>query len=290
MKATYFIPFLAAMLSTLFTNGAPDDKCRLAFEASIPYGSEAGRIEKDLLEGIWIDQIGGSKNTGMKQLLQFNDFGLLDVVTVYSNGHTQYETQQWHLESLGQHVYLVVFDNTLNEELVYEVKQTCEGLQLKDIDLQESKHLKYTPAKSAKELERLRATITGHWSHNGYPFDIANNLEDCGTFVEMNGAFLEYQFNEDGTYQRKMGSHMVDIEEEGFWEITHDGQYLVFHLTRDGSPEQVYSSQYVRLTEVNSLEQHLSFEQVLGVSELNSLFCTRMKSFKFYKTESTPSF
>ena len=273
--------FLAFSLSAAEVPTVLSD-CRHEFTSAIPYGSELLRVQKDLLNGIWTEDIDQMDNlNGMKRVLQFNDFGLLDIVNVYSNGHTVYENQDWRLEALGNHVFLILYDHTLQEELIYEIEQDCAGIHLVNIDNYEHKQLIYSPALPTASIKGIRTSIIGNWSHSSYPFDIVDNLEDCGTYEPMNGAYLNYTFNEDGSFSSAMGSDMVDLQEVGFWEITKNGHYLVFHLSRDGSPEEVYTSRYVKLLHAD--DWALSLEQALTTSGMGSLFCTQMKTFQFYK-------
>ena len=160
--------------------------------------------------------------------------------------------------------------------------QHCEGITLEDVVTKEEILLEYNPKMRPERVAEVKQLIEGTWESVAYPYDISSSMDHCGTFEQMKGAYLTYTFNEDGTFVRNIGSAMLNIEESGYWEISADGDFVVFHFMAENNPEMTYAVSCASLEQIDS--GNLNLLQTIETIDFQTFFCTSLKEFKFQRS------
>lgn len=103
---------------------------------------------------------------------------------------------------------------------------------------------------SAKTLKAVNAeaTLVGRWENPYFVLESGTNGQDT------NGRSLKYHFRENGSYTKVLGGAEAQIEENGRWEISKDGEQV---LMRSAS---VCDGQTITHTAVI---KHLSFNELV---------------------------
>lgn len=98
----------------------------------------------------------------------------------------------------------------------------------------------------AAAMAAIRTQLIGQWENPFFTLEFDSN---------KNG-FLKYHFREDGTYTKILGGGELPIEEEGTWEVSEDGKYLLMRSQNlcDGQPAMV--------TQVATIK-HLSLDEMV---------------------------
>lgn len=103
--------------------------------------------------------------------------------------------------------------------------------------------LELRPSISSAELDRMQASILGEWSSVTYPSDL---IQEKGSAKEITTMHLRFYSN--GTYSQVCETPNSRIEERGYFEITPDGQYLIFYAAgKPGSASETYAGHVVRI-------------------------------------------
>ncbi|MEO1517756.1 MAG: hypothetical protein AAFV95_22225 [Bacteroidota bacterium] len=286
MRINLFTVFLVLLLSSeLFAgNGIRKSSCRLSLFQSEDMPLQL-RVENDLLNGVWVEDFDEDNVvTRMERIFQFRDFGIMEEVAIYDDGNTIHRQHFWKLDIRDGRIYLDIADDNLMEVMLYEVEQTCEGIILTDLSTGQPSYFEYSEKQPDIYVTALFHNFVGHWNVAAYPYEIKTAAQEdanCGTETPMPGAYLELNFKSDGTYTKWMGSEEAESVERGFWEISDDGQYLVFHVSKEGTPESVYTTQYARIKDVRTGKFYL--EHSLTTSDVEGLFCTDFKTFSFQR-------
>lgn len=76
-----------------------------------------------------------------------------------------------------------------------------------------------TDSSKTAKVAKAEAILIGRWE-NPY-FVLESNGQDT------NGRSLKYHFREDGTYSKVLGGAETQIEENGTWEISKDGEQVL---------------------------------------------------------------
>ncbi len=275
MKQMFLFTLMMFMVATTFA-GTPELDCREAYTSS-PELSQKKRVAADLVESIW--QINWQQGHGKTGKIIFHEFGAADQILPDGEGAYTYHQSQWTLEEYNNALFLVIShldgDKRTN---MYRVFQTCDGIDLTDIGSLERLSFKFVGKKGNAQVDYMTQNLTGEWISSGYAFDQATTMEDCGTFQEMQDAFLQYSFKADGTYARSLGNRGMTIRETGFWDITEDGRFLLMHV-KDPSGTQILRTD---VTEVMQMEDgSFTLRQALHNRDKNDLFCTNLKEFGF---------
>lgn len=70
--------------------------------------------------------------------------------------------------------------------------------------------------------QNIKAAMVGTWESSVYPFALKKGKEN----VRLEGAYLRYTFNPDGTYLINYGDAETHLEEEGAWNISANGKQI----------------------------------------------------------------
>ena len=275
------IPTVAMLLLTAWAYGAigPEGEssdCRtdlIAFPSNL---STLERVEFDLMNGVWTETFLASN---ARKVMQFNEYGIVDVLNFDENGIGSYSNYMWRMEEFNGHPFLVLNNGQMEEELLFRIESTCQGLILSDPVSQEEIQLDYTPRKPEAKVNYSKAMLIGSWSSVTYPFDVTNDYDACGAFEQIEGAYLNYEFTPDGAYVKRYGSKNIHFEERGTFELSKDGQYILFHASGSDQTEDVIGTSLAKVRHLSMGE--LVLEQALKSSDFADFFCTELKTVAF---------
>lgn len=216
--------------------------CRLNAARFPAYFTAVDKLEADLLQGMWAVENAESGQSAF----QFHEYGLVDVISTNAEGELSIESLMWKLEERNGNVALILTDADFNEQMV-NLQATCEGLDATIMDSINDIALVLKPTISAKELDRMQASLVGEWNSVTFPSDMAK-VVGCNTDERAGITSMQMQFHKDGTYTKVCETPSAHLEEKGFFEITPDGQYIIFYATgQPGNPSETYDASVVRI-------------------------------------------
>ena len=234
----------------------------------------AEKVESDLLQGVWTAKNPSVKSKKVKFLFQFKDSGKLDFLELQPMGNYAHKDLNWVVEVQESGPHLLIFDTKTGKNQNFELVQTNDGMELTEERTGEYFNLDFHPRAAVKEVSSIKKSIVGEWLNSLYPFEIARNGDK-----PMPGAFLQYQFNSDGTYSKLLGNNEAQLDEVGTWEISKDGQYLLLHTNDFENGRKVKKTCMAKIKFV--MMDEMVLEHSLQVS--NESFCTHLKDFYFSK-------
>ena len=188
----------------------------------------------------------------------------------------------WTVHQFGTSVFLILENLKNDVEKLYKITQHCEGITLEDSNSGELIMFEYAPRKHSSSYELMTRQLTGTWKNSYYPYDIAKSFDHCGTFEEMNGAFLEYEFMSDGRFIRRIGSDMIEIIESGYYEVSMDGHYITLQFMVDNNPDMLYATSVLEVESIS--DGRFSIIQTIETIDFQDFFCTALKKFTFDKS------
>jgi hypothetical protein len=241
--------------------------CRLDGINFPAHYTAADRLGADLSQGVWVNEEAGEE----KAVYQFHSYGVVDIITSDANGKLRIESKMWKIEQVNGGLALVMHDSYFNQEIVF-VESTCEGIHASSTDSVDGIELVLKPSISSKELDRLEASLIGEWNSVTFPSDLAVAM-GCATEVNAATVSMHLEFDDNGAYTKICATGSSRMEERGFYEITPDGQYIIFYASgQPGNPAETYQASVVRIQYLNIgemvLEQPVS---AFGFAGLNSL-------------------
>ena len=232
----------------------PSFNCRTALADSNSKVSYDKQIEEDLLSGTWVQE-GYHAGTRDEKLyfFQFNQFGAVDFLEFCKkSGASKHKTLSWRVELQYESPVLILRNKASGLEQAFEIEQTCKGIDLVNLLNGESKHLEYKPQLSIRKLAAIKAELAGEWGKSGI------SLENAGSVN------LRYRFDSNGTYSKLLEGSQLSISEQGNWELSKDGQFLI--LTGTGAKRNSKNTEFIRIKFLQLdelvLEQKLEFESV----------------------------
>ncbi|MCB0663445.1 MAG: hypothetical protein KDC24_11940 [Saprospiraceae bacterium] len=290
MKSLTFLTFIALLTLSSFTqsfagNYSPEERCREILKVPTISPDVVSNVKADLISGKWMveqELLGSSQFQSSNTNLYFYNYGMADLVSTDPQTGIQLITYLWRVEKFGEEPFLVLTSKEGRSEKLFKVEQTCKGINLTNAVSGEKTTMVFQKIKEEKELNGIKFNLTGSWDCMTYPFDITTNTETCGTFEKMEGAYLKYEMKEDGTYTKNLGTDQMDVEEKGFWEVSEDGQYIIFHAAKRGNAEEIFATYVAQVSHLNYGEMVLK-QALHGTGEFDTLFCTDIKTFFFNK-------
>lgn len=96
------------------------------------------------------------------------------------------------------------------------------------------------------------AKLIGKWENTTYPFDVSSSR----TTEELNNAYLEYEFREDGRFSRFIGNKDKRLKEDGTWYFSTEGSHQVLIMELDNG------------TCIKALVKHLEWDELVLYHEL----------------------
>lgn len=128
-------------------------------------------------------------------------------------------------------------------------------------------------------LNRIQYMLTGYWSNASYPYDIITDLDECGAFEAIDGAYLHYEFRADGTYTRYYGSKHIQLREDGRYELSRSGEYLIFINPARDADSDASCTNVAKIAHLATGE--LVLELALETVDFADFFCTKYKTIMF---------
>lgn len=214
--------------------------CRIDAFDFPSYYTAADRLKADLLQGLWAVE-------NESKVFQFHSYGLVDVISEEANGQLSIESLMWKVEQRNGDAMLVLTDASFNEQLI-SMEATCEGLTATGMDSLGDIELVLRPSIGERELDRLHGCLAGEWSSVSFPSDLAQAVGCAKTDTRAGISSMQLRFKENGSYTRICETPSARLEESGFYEITPDGQYLIFYASgKAGNASETYHACVVRL-------------------------------------------
>ena len=253
------IPTVAFLLAATFsfageTPTNEEEKCRNAVTNFPVDYNIAERVEWDLLRGIWT--LTDTKNA-TETVFLFNTYGVTDIIETQADGSTDYSNSLWRVESYNGYAFLVLNEQPMSKDLLYRVDVTCKGITLTDVISNERMVLNHQPKKPDYKVNLQKANMIGDWDCVSYPFTAAQQLQSFGTASRMPGAFLKYEFNPNGTYKKSVGNDSEVHVEEGHFEVSKDGKFLIFFAANKGEMEDVVHTTIAHVKYMDTAEMVL---------------------------------
>ena len=223
--------------------------CRLEAFDFPSFFNAADRLKADLVQGLWVAE-------SQEKAFQFHEYGLVDVITKENSGQLNIESLMWKVEQRNGKTTLILTDAAFNEQVI-NMEATCEGLNGTGTDSIGDLELVLKPSISAKELARMQSCLAGDWSSVSFPSDLALAV-GCAKADPRSGiTSMEIRFSENGSYTKVCETPSARLEESGFYEITPDGQYIIFYASgQPGNASETYDASVVRI-------QHLSIGELV---------------------------
>ena len=225
--------------------------CRLEAFDFPSYFNAADRLEADLLQGLWVVK----DRNAQGDVYQFHPYGMVDIISTEANGQLSIETLMWKVEQRLGKVALVLTDSRFTQQII-TMEATCEGLNAFDMDSLHDLALVLKPSISGSDWKRMKSCIFGEWTSVSFPSDLAKSV-GCKPDPRSGISSMQFQFREDGSYTRVCETPSARLEENGFYEITPDGQYVIFYASGPSvNPAETYHASVVRI-------QHLSVGELV---------------------------
>jgi hypothetical protein len=264
---------------------SPEERCREITLEKADSPDLVETVKSDLISGKWVlenEFFGLTNSKSTKTAFYFYNYGMADLVNFDTENGIQLNSYLWRIEKYGKEAFLVLTSKEEMSEKLFKVNQNCTGIELTNAINGDRVTLVYKRIMEKDAIKSIKTSLSGNWDCMTYPFDITRNSETCGTFEQMDGAYLKYKFNPDGTYTKNLGTSHLDIEEQGFWEVSEDGQYIIFHAAKRGNANEVFATYVAEVSHLNYGEMVLK-QALHGNGEFDTLFCTQIKTFFFNK-------
>jgi len=253
----------AAFASNNFITTAPETlDCRdYAMDLSL---SPTQLVAQDLIHGLWTQ----SESEGTIKMFQFNEAGIVDILRTDAESNTSYNNTLWSVTEYDGQAFLVLTDHDMAHQRLFKVVQNCEGIILTNIAGSHQLTLLYRPLTNPIKVNLVKANLVGDWT--------SISMADTNTPLS-----LRYQMNADGSYARLLGSGRQEMPERGVWEISKDGQFILFHACKRTSPEKYVSTKVVRIVHVD--DHTLQLEPASNQRDLGQFLRTGNKKLSFIR-------
>ncbi len=244
-------------------------KCR-DYSPKVLKGLSATKlIEHDFINGTWTT----THNNGEEETYLFTAEGLVQILNTDPDGNKAYRSIFWRIDEFDSQPFLILSEDSGQEKLL-SIDQTCEGLVLTDVVLNEVSTFDYQPLKASTKSNLTKAYMVGEWTN----VSVFENVIDENKAA---GSYLNYQFTADGTFTCNFGNAKVNFEEIGIWEVSKDCQYLLLHVAEGQDIEQVKTTKVIRIAQVD--DHGLILEQVMKTNDINEFFGSDNKMYAFIK-------
>lgn len=110
----------------------------------------------------------------------------------------------------------------------------------------------HTKATKLSKVEKATKLLRGKWVN-------FNLLCADKRKAKKTDAYLKYQFKKDGTYVKLVGNKAVETLERGFWRISEDGAYILFYVSKDGTAEKIYATQFAKITKLTNNTMKIAY-------------------------------
>ncbi len=278
-KSTLTLVTMIALISSLLANpNTSINRCRIEMMDKDTYTSMVNKNEEDLLSGIWTSSaLMGSEET---QTLLFDKSGsMLVLSTTFDQGITVNQ-KNWRVMDFDGKPFLVISEMNKSKEELYQLTPTCDGIEL--MNVASGKQLKYNYTSIAQKGDRNQLTkdLIGKWESTNYPFEIAKDFSQCGSFVPVQGAYFSIELNKDGSFTKTFGSDLQKYTQAGKWEISKDGKFVIFKTNNiNGKKIKTTQLEGMEIERYNGNKLHA--KGAIATKDNTTLFCTNTKTFSF---------
>lgn len=199
-------------------------------------------LVEELIDGLWVQKtVEPTTTTTTTTTLQFNDAGLVGLLTTATSGVAKFDHLHWHLEGFDTNTFLIFTDMDKDLSQTYLLKKMSYGITMIDVEEGKILELHHQPLSEVKELKETQKALTGTWNSNIH----YTTENDENKLVSFN-----YELKANGTFQRKIACSFsntparIKTAESGYWQISPNGTYLVLHFE---TGENVYATQLAKI-------------------------------------------
>lgn len=209
--------------------GIKEEPCRSYFEQLDPELSPVEQVRQDFIQGTWRSDLVHIQDWS------FQEDGNLFLINKVGGEYVA-EQATWDVQYQRAGTILQIRHLSGQKVLRYFVEQTCQGIDLENIDTEEILRLDYVKGQDQK-YQSTNQSIKGHWVHVMQAKNIAAfaslNTQSEGTPV---CAKISIDFNEDGTFQETLSCQARGVQEvvNGQWALSPNSQFLIV-FAQDGS-------------------------------------------------------
>ena len=262
MKTTILTFFSLLLSLTVIAGFLPEDSscARIA-------GFDMERLEisvqSDLMDGIWT-------SPGEARVIEFEDNGIAEIIVEDENGHIGMRNAFWSTSVHGGLAYLYLDQGNASPDM-YQLSLTCQGITLQNLITGKRSDLLHQPKQNSTTRGLLERKIVGSWASISYPFTIAEGIHGCGVMDTMPHAYIKWRFEEDGLFRMQVGSDFATSTEEGIWELSANGNYLILRFAENGDPNRIYKTAVLEVPELSF--EDLSLKNTLVPDDFKDILC-----------------
>ena len=272
------VTMITLICSVLATPTNNINRCRIEMMDKDTYASIINRNEEDLLSGIWTSNT--LMGSGESQTLLFDKSGIVMILSSSFDNGISVSQKNWKVMDFDGKAFLVMSEISKSKEELYQLNQTCEGIELVNVATGKVLKFNYNAINIENDKTKLAKQLVGKWESTNYPFEIAKNFNQCGSFIPVNGAFFSIELKEDGSFKRTFGGELQKYNQTGTWEVSKDGKYLVFKTThQNGIKLKSHSLDGMEIERFNGNKLHA--KAALSTKDNTTIFCTNTKTFSF---------
>lgn len=260
MKSLFSLTLLMLFGGFIFAaqlEPANGDGCRISLQDINPELHPQEQVRQDLIQGNW------QSETQQAIQWEFQEDGTVYLLSQQADGAVSSAAGNWRVAYELATPVLYLENGQDRSTMRYIVEQTCDGIELENIDNEEALTLDYVKTKPTAKSAALRQ-ITGHWENTLNPQQIKAipALYSGGTPSPVK-AKLSLDFYGDGSFAQVLESAEKRIAHEikGTWMLSKDARFLILDLQLgDGMTEsRCLPIQYLELDEM-VVSQVLPFE------------------------------
>ncbi len=272
MKTSAIIALFLAIASMVSAGAFPDSapKCRKNFiqnDLSLPTSQI---IFNDLTSGIWATTPGEN----VEETYVFHENGAADIFSVSAIGGSHWRSLQWAIEQQNGQANLVFIGQASAARTQFAVRQTCEGAVFTNTANASEIVLKWRPALSQENMKTIKTRLSGEWTN---VTDFSQYTDQCYGHENRKGAFLRYEFREDGTLICDFGNSQEEHHEKGNWALSADGQFLLFSIKNNEETS-------IGLAKINGLDDHsMNLQLLMQPKYFNDFLCSEIMQLAFIK-------
>lgn len=247
--------------------------CRTQFSQPDLQLSLTQQIQLDLLSGVWVEEHKKDGNTtAQRTLLRFIDTSKAQLMHYQTHTGPIFTSFYWEIAIDNGAPLLLLTDAKKPQQKAWRLEQTCDGIELTNQAAEKTLNLTHKPLLSPAKLTSTRKELIGSWKNTYYPTEaITANATDTHETV-AGPTFLNYEFDLNGNYTKSIKGNDTNLQEQGEWELTGDGNTIIFY-SKGGCTYSAHI-QHLQMDE-------LVLEQSLSAKPLN--LCIGIKSFYFNK-------
>ena len=258
MKALLIL-LLSLMSFGYLSAGQFDDfdstNCRSNLKKIDPNLPQVEQVRMDLITGSW------KSSQSKKANWTFDREGQLHIITQEPDGAYSSVNCNWQVSEQESFTILYISKEGTALNARYFVEQTCDGIELENIDSEEQLNLEFN--KPADVMRKQYASmINGHWENTLNSKQIAAIDHFNEVQERPKRATIALDFYSDGTFVQTLECQEAGMNEEerGQWTISKDGRFLLLTSLSGQKENRVIPIRYLELDE-------LVLTQVLPMSE-----------------------